>query len=180
MPACGLRAVASAMQWSFRDPLGGCPHLSKALSVDSSAVCRGGVARSRSGPAGSGRPRDLRQGPRGEGSRLHEGRGLRRSRGTARHATSDLVAPLREHGQRASLAHRFPHASRCARTPAARRGGRGDQLARRRAWPNQTLHPTAATRPLGQAGGAPFWPRRVSAKPFGWSRRAFVMFLRRG
>jgi hypothetical protein len=38
MPACGLRAAASAMPWSSRDPLGGRPHLSEALSVDSQAV----------------------------------------------------------------------------------------------------------------------------------------------
>ena len=38
MPACDLRAAASATLWFSRDPVGGRPHLSKYLSLDSPAV----------------------------------------------------------------------------------------------------------------------------------------------
>jgi hypothetical protein len=164
MPACGLPAAASAMPWSSRDRLGGCPHLSEALSVDSQAVLLACSARSRPGSPRGGRPRDLRQGSRGAGSGLHEGRGFRRSRGPARHATSGLVAPVWEHVERPPLDNPFRRTAKCDRTSWAGRASSGDHLARARAWrPNKALHPTAATTPFGQASGATYWwPRRVS------------------
>jgi len=168
MPVCGLRAAASAMPWSSRDPLGGCPHLSEALSVDSQAVRLGCSARSQPGPSRGGRPGDLRQGSRGAGSGLHEGRGFRRSRRPARLPATGVVAPMWEYVERPPLDNPFACTPRCDRTPWAGRAGGGDHPAKARAWrPNKALHPTAAARPFGQASGTMFWPRRVSAKPLG-------------
>jgi len=165
MPVCGLRAAASATLWSSRDPLGGRPHLSNYLSVDSPAVCPGCSARSRPRPARGGRPGDLRQGAQGGGRSVHEGRGFRRSRRSPRHTATGLVASVREHGKRPPLVNPIACASRCDRTSPAGRTSCGDHPARRRACrPNKALHPTAATGPFGQTGDGSFWPRRVSAR----------------
>jgi hypothetical protein len=168
MPACGLRAAASAMPWSSRDPLGGCPHLSEALSVDSQTVCPGCSARSRPGSSRGGRSGDLRQGSRGTGSGLHEGRGFRRSRRPARLPATGVVAPMREHVERPPLDNPVARTPRCDRTPGAGRAGGGDHPAKARGrGPNRALHPTAAPRPFEQDSSVPFWPRRVSANAFG-------------
>lgn len=165
MPVCGLRAAASAMLWSCRDPLGQRPHLSNYLSVDSPAVYPGCSAGSRPRSAGGGRPANLRQGAQGGGRSVHEGRGFRRSRRSPWHTATGLVATVRKHGKRPPLVNPIAGASRCDRTSPAGRASCGDHPARRRACrPNNALHPTAATRPFGQAGNGSFWARRVSAR----------------
>ena len=153
------------MLWSSRDPLVGRPHLSDPLSVDSQAVRCGRDARSGPGPARGGRSRDLRQGSRGAGRSLHEGRGLRRSRRSARHTATGLVASVWEHAKRPPLGSPLSGASRRNRTPSAGRTSRGDQPSRRRARrPSKALHPTAATEAFREGRSAALWPRRVTAK----------------
>ncbi len=168
MPVCGLRAAASAMLWSSRDPLGGRPHLSNYLPVDSPAVCPECSARSRPRPARGGGPGNLRQGAQGGGRSVHEGRGFRRSRRSPRHTATGLVATVRKHGKRPPLVNPIAGASGCDRTSPAGRASRRDYPAGRRACrPNKALHPTVATEPFREGRSAALWPRRVNRTPFG-------------